>query len=227
MSTHTDSQKHSLPWFDLLVVIFGLGIVSAFWVIGVSALVSLSHSLPLTSSKAYWFISRSSGVLAYTLLTLGVMWGLVQSGGILRPTIPPPLALGLHSLLNWTSLAMAALHAFILLGDNFIKLTLGDIVIPFISPYRPLAVGLGVLAIYLMFLLALSFYVRRQLGQKTFRTLHYASYLTYLLVTWHSLGAGSDSRLLWPLYVLSIGSVGFLTMWRIANTRQKATVHKS
>jgi predicted ferric reductase len=227
MSTHTDSQKHSLPWFDLLVVIFGLGIVSAFWVIGVSALVSLSHSLPLTSSKAYWFISRSSGVLAYVLLTLGVMWGLVQSGSILRPTIPPPLALGLHSLLNWTSLAMAALHALILLGDNFIKLTLGDIVIPFISPYRPLAVGLGVLAIYLMFLLALSFYVRRQLGQKTFRTLHYASYLTYLLVTWHSLAASSDSRLLWPLYVLSIGSVGFLTMWRIANTRQKATVHKS
>jgi predicted ferric reductase len=227
MSTHTDSQKHSLPWFDLLVVIFGLGIVSAFWVIGVSALVSLSHSLPLTSSKAYWFISRSSGVLAYVLLTLGVMWGLVQSGSILRPTIPPQLALGLHSLLNWTSLAMAALHALILLGDNFIKLTLGDIVIPFISPYRPLAVGLGVLAIYLMFLLALSFYVRRQLGQKTFRTLHYASYLTYLLVTWHSLAASSDSRLLWPLYVLSIGSVGFLTMWRIANTRQKATVHKS
>jgi predicted ferric reductase len=183
--------------------------------------------LPLTSSKAYWFISRSSGVLAYVLLTLGVMWGLVQSGSILRPTIPPPLALGLHSLLNWTSLAMAALHALILLGDNFIKLTLGDIVIPFISPYRPLVVGLGVLGIYLMFLLALSFYARRQLGQKTFRTLHYASYLTYLLVTWHSLGAGSDSHVLWPLYVLSIGAVGFLTMWRIANSRQRATVHKS
>jgi predicted ferric reductase len=227
MSTHTDSQKHSFPWFNLLVIALGLGVISAFWVIGVSSLVSLSHSLPLTSSKAYWFISRSSGVLAYVLLTLGVMWGLVQSGGILRPTIPPLLALGLHSFLNWSSLAMAALHAIILLGDNFIKLTLGDIVIPFISPYRPLVVGLGILAIYLMFLLALSFYVRRQLGQKTFRTLHYASYLTYLLVTWHSLGASSDTRVLWPLYVLSIGSVGFLTMWRIANSRQRATVHKS
>jgi predicted ferric reductase len=227
MSTHTDSQKHSLPWFNLLVIALGLGVISTFGVIGVSALVSLSHSLPLTSSKAYWFISRSSGVLAYVLLTLGVMWGLVQSGSILRPTIPPPLALGLHSFLNWTSLAMAALHALILLGDNFIKLTLGDIVIPFISPYRPLVVGLGVLGIYLMFLLALSFYARRQLGQKTFRTLHYASYLTYLLVTWHSLGASSDSHVLWPLYVLSIGAVGFLTMWRIANSRQRATVHKS
>jgi predicted ferric reductase len=227
MSTHIDSQKHSLPWFNLVVIGLGLGVISIFGVIGVSALVSLSHSLPLTSSKAYWFISRSSGVLAYVLLTLGVMWGLVQSGSILRPTIPPPLALGLHSLLNWTSLAMAALHALILLGDNFIKLTLGDIVIPFISPYRPLVVGLGVLGIYLMFLLALSFYARRQLGQKTFRTLHYASYLTYLLVTWHSLGAGSDSQALWPLYVLSIGAVGFLTMWRIANSRQRATVRKS
>jgi predicted ferric reductase len=226
MSTHTDSQKHSLPWFDLLVVTLGLGIISAFGVIGVSALVALGHSLPLTGSKAYWFISRSSGVLAYTLLTLGVMWGLVQSGGILRPTIPPLLAFGLHSFLNWASLAMAALHALILLGDNYIKLTLSDVVIPFTSPYRPLLVGLGVLAFYLMFLLALSFYTRRQLGQKTFRTLHYASYLTYLLVTWHSLGTGSDSHLLWPLYVLSLGAISFLTIWRIANTRRTATPHK-
>ncbi len=226
MTTHTNSQKHSLPWFNLLVIAFGLGVIAAFGLVGVSALADLSHSLPLTSSKAYWFISRSSGVLAYTLLTLGVMWGLVQSGAILRPTIPPPLALGLHSLLNWTSLAMAALHALILLGDNYIKLTLADVVIPFTSPYRPLLVGLGVLALYLMLLLALSFYTRRQLGQKTFRTLHYASYLTYLLVTWHSLGAGSDTHLLWPLYVLSLGAISFLTLWRIANTRRPATIHK-
>jgi sulfoxide reductase heme-binding subunit YedZ len=227
MSTHTDSQKHSLPWFDLLVVTLGLGIISASGVIGVSALVALGRSLPLTSSKAYWFISRSSGVLAYMLLTLGVMWGLVQSGAILRPTIPPLLAFGLHSFLNWASLAMTALHALILLGDNYIKLTLADLVIPFTSPYRPLFVGLGVLAFYLMFLLALSFYARRQLGQKTFRTLHYASYLTYLLVTWHSLGAGSDSHLLWPLYVLSLGAISYLTMWRIANARRTTTIHRS
>jgi len=50
--------------------------------------------------------------------------------------------------------------------------------------------------------------------------LHYASYPTYLLVTWHSLGTGTDSGALWPLYVASLGAVGLLTIWRVTNARQ-------
>lgn len=220
MSTHLPSQKYSLPWFEILIVIFGLGLIIVFGLVGLEGVLSLSHTLPATSDKAYWFISRSSGVLAYLLLTLGVMWGLVQSGGFLRPTIPAPLAFGLHSFLNWASLVMAALHGLILLGDNFIKMSLADVIIPFIGPYKPGLVGFGVLGFYLMFLLSLSFYVRSYLGQKTFRALHYASYPTYLLVTWHSLGAGTDSHALGPLYVLSIIGVMVLTIWRMAKASQ-------
>lgn len=193
-----------------------------FAALGLGGILALGKALPLTSDKAYWFISRSSGVLAYLLLTLGVMWGLVQSGAILRPTIPPLLALGLHSFLNWASLVMTVLHGLILLGDNFIKMSLADIVLPFIGPYKPFLVGLGVVGFYLMVLLSLSFYLRRQIGQQNFRLLHYTSYLVYLLVTWHSLGIGTDSRTLWPLYALSLLSVALLTIWRILNTGQPA-----
>lgn len=218
MSTHLPSQKHSLPWFEILVGVFGLSLTIIFVAMGVAGVLSLGQTLPLTSDKAYWFISRSSGVLAYLLLTLGVMWGLVQSGGILRPTLPPPLAFGLHSFLNWASLAMAALHGLILLGDNFIKMSLADILIPFIGPYEPLLVGLGVLGFYLMLLLSVSFYVRSFIGgQKNFRVLHYTSYLTFLLVTWHSLGAGTDTHALWLLYLPSLSGVVLLTIWRMGN----------
>ncbi len=220
MSTRATSQTHLSPWFKIIVALLSIVVLAAFGLVAVSAGVSLSQALPATSDKAYWFISRSSGVLAYLLLTFGVLWGLVQSGGILRPTIPPLLALGLHSFLNWGALAMSALHGLILLGDNYIKMTLTDVVIPFSGPYEPLLVGLGIVGFYLMFLLSSSFYARKWLGQKTFRLLHYASYPTYLLVTWHSLGVGSDSSLLWPLYVASLGAVIVLTLWRVANTRQ-------
>jgi predicted ferric reductase len=222
MSSQTTSQNNSFPWFNILVIFLGLAVFSVFVLVGLTALVNLSRFLPLTSSKAYWFISRSSGVLAYMLLTLAVMWGLVQSGAILRPTIPPALALGLHSFLNWSAVAMVGLHAFILLGDNFIKMTLSDLVIPFVSPYRPLAIGLGVLAFYLMLMLSLSFYARRWLGQKTFRAFHYASFLTYLLVSVHGLTSGSDLNVLWPLYMVSIWSVSLLVVWRFANSRRMA-----
>ena len=204
-------------------MLLGLGAVALFGIVGMVAVVMLSQALPATSDKAYWFVSRSSGVLAYLLLTGGVLWGLVQSGSILRPTLPPALALGLHSFLNWGALVMSALHGLILLGDNFIKMSLVDIVFPFVGPYKPFAVGLGVLGFYLMLLLSSSFYARKWLGQKTFRALHYGSYPTFLLVTWHGLGAGTDSGLMWLVSILSLGAVSFLTLWRIANTTQTVT----
>ena len=222
MSTRSTSQTHSSTWFKILHGLLIIGAIGAFAVVGLYGLSALIQFLPQTSDKSYWFISRSSGVLAYILLTLGVMWGLIQSGAILRPTIPPLLALGLHSFLNWGALAMSALHGLILLGDNFIKLSLKDVAIPFASSYEPMLVGLGVLSFYLMFLLSSSFYARKWLGQKTFRLLHYASYPTFLLVTWHSIGLGTDNSVLMPLYEVSLTAVAFLTIWRIVNTRQAA-----
>lgn len=223
MSIHLSSQKHSSPWSKIFIVLSGLGLIIIFGIVGLQGVLSLSQTLPLTSAKAYWFISRSSGVLAYLMLTLGVMWGLVQSGAILRPTVPPALALGLHSFFNWASLVMAALHGLILLGDNFIKMKLADVIIPFVGPYRPVWVGLGILGIYLMFLLSLSFYVRSRIGQKTFRTFHYASYVAFLLVTLHTLGAGTDTSSLRLLYMPSIAGVTLVTIWRIWNVGRTTT----
>jgi sulfoxide reductase heme-binding subunit YedZ len=223
MSTRTTSTMNSSPWFKIVNMLLGLSALAMFGIVGMVAMVMLSQTLPATSDKAYWFISRSSGVLAYLLLTGGVLWGLVQSGGILRPTLPPVLALGLHSFLNWGALVMSALHGLILLGDNYIKMSLVDIVFPFVGPYKPFSVGLGVLGLYVMFLLSSSFYARKWLGQKTFRALHYGSYPTFLLVTWHGLGAGTDSGLMWLVSILSLGAVSILTLWRIANTTPKAT----
>ena len=63
----------------------------------------------------------------------------------------------------------------------------------------------------------MSFYVRSKIGQKTFRLLHYTSYAAFLLVTWHAIGAGTDTSALRLVYVASIGGVGLLTVWRIWN----------
>jgi len=204
-----------LPWFEIIIVLWGLGLIVIFGMVGVLGLVSLDRTLPITSAKAFWFISRSSGVLAYLLLTLSVVWGLVQSGAILRPTIPPALALGLHNFLSWAGLVMSALHALVLLGDNNPTMNLADIVIPFVGPYRPIWVGLGVVGIYLMLLVSVSFYVRSKIGQKNFRLLHYTSYAAFLLVSWHAMGAGTDTSALRLVYVTCISGVGLLTVWRI------------
>ena len=78
-----------------------------------------------------------------------------------------------------------------------------------------------------MLLLASSFYARKWLGQKTFRFLHYASYPTFLLVTWHSVAIGTDSRLLAPLYTASLAAVIFATVWRVVNTNTNTNTRRT
>ena len=60
----------------------GIGTLLGLALLGLVAMLALSYFLPDVGAKSYWFISRSSGLVAYVLITAGVLWGLVQSGGL-------------------------------------------------------------------------------------------------------------------------------------------------
>ena len=142
-------------------------------------------------------------------------------GASFAARVAPLLALGMHSFLNWLGLGFAALHGIILIGDHFIKIGLAEVFTPFLSPYRPVPVGLGIIGFYLMLLLALSFYARNHLGQKNFRLLHYVSYAVFLMVTVHGVLAGTDSGGLWWMYAVSLVVVAVMTVIRIRGSRRE------
>ncbi len=215
-TTQTDSE----PQPSLRGILASFGVIILLSLVGFASLLVIGYYLLDTGTKAYWFISRSSGVVAYVLITLGVLWGLVQSGGLFRKRVSPILALGMHSYLNWFGLGLAALHGVILIGDGYINIDLPKVLTPFISPYRPIPVGLGIVGFYLMLLLSLSFYARMHLGQKNFRLLHYGSFGVFILVTAHSLFSGSDTGVLWWLYTISLVAVVALTVLRVMATRR-------
>ena len=87
---------------------------------------------------------------------------------------------------------------------------------PGISPYRPLAVSFGVLACELAALVAVSFSVRRRIGFRVWRRLHWATYLLFVLATAHGVAAGTDSSRPWALglYLGAVGAVAFAASWR-------------
>lgn len=198
-----------------------LGIIVLMSLVGFFSVIVIGYYLPDTASKSYWFISRSSGIVAYVLLTVGVLWGLIQSGSLFRSRVAPLLSLGLHSYLNWLALGLAALHGAILVKDDYIQMDVARVVTPFLAEYRPIPVGLGIIGFYLMLLLSLSFYARSHLGQRAFRLLHYISFCVFVMVTLHGLLAGTDSGPLFWLYGASLVSVIVLTMMRIVSTRGK------
>ena len=223
--SQNDSESRPSIWAAILRI----SLLVALSLVGAAGILAVGAYLPAVGSKTYWLISRSSGIVAYVLITLSVLWGLMQSGSLFRKRVPPTVTLGMHSFLSWLGLGFAALHGMILIGDSYIKMDLPRILLPFVADYRPIPVALGIISFYLMLLFTLSFYARNYLGQRSFRLLHYGSFLTFVMVTVHGILAGTDSAALWALYLGSTLAVVALTVLRIVSTsraKQRRSGHE-
>ena len=107
-SQEAPSLQDSPPPTSPRGVLAGFALVIVLSLLGFGAVALIGYYLPQTAAKSYWFVSRSSGVIAYVLVTIGVLWGLIQSGSLFRARVAPLLALGMHSFLNWLGLGLAA-----------------------------------------------------------------------------------------------------------------------
>lgn len=197
----------------------GAAVVLPTWLPG------LSTSLLGPEPAAYWHLARSSAMVAYALLWLAMVFGLLMSNRLARAWPGGPVAFDLHQHTSLLGLAFALFHALILLGDRFIAATPAQILTPFAyAEYRPLWVGLGQLALYGLALVGLSFYLRGRLGRRAWRLVHVLSYGVFLLALAHGVMSGSDGGVfvVRALYWASAGSVLFLSVYRVLALRRRA-----
>ncbi len=182
--------------------------------------------LPLTGqTSAFWYMARSGGIVTYLLLWLSTVWGLTLSTKITDGLVPATIAYGLHEFLSIGAVLFGLIHSIVLLGDRYINFNLVQLAIPFLAPYEPFWTGLGTISLYLTAALTISFYVRKQIGQKVWRIMHYLAFATYGLALVHGLMAGSDSSLtaLKLMYLGSGATVLFLTYYRLFTLKVKQT----
>ncbi len=129
-----------------------------------------------------------------------------------------PIAFDLHQYTSLLGLAFALFHALVLLGDHYIGYSLAKILMPFSSTaYKPLEVGLGQIALYLLALVGLSFYTRALIGRKLWRSIHFLSFALFIMALLHGVGSGTDSATPFALifYWLTGGTVLFATVYRV------------
>ena len=140
-----------------------------------------------------WYVARAAGLVAFAALTLSVWLGLGMSTRLLGPKRHKAL-FGWHQTLAWTGLSMLVLHAGALLFDPTLHFGLASVLAPFASAWRPAAVAAGVIAGWLTLVLAVSFRLRKRIGQRGWRLLHYATFGAFVLALGHALTAGTDLR---------------------------------
>ncbi|MFT3895979.1 MAG: ferric reductase-like transmembrane domain-containing protein [Anaerolineales bacterium] len=213
----------SIVWVILAI---GMGTLAAVLVLP-SWMPHLAASLLGPDPKAYWYLSRGSAFVALSLLWLSMALGLLITNKIARTWPGVPVSFALHEFISILGLGFALFHALILMGDRYIGYTLAQVLVPFSSNYEPFWVGLGQVGFYTMLIVTLSFYVRSRIGQKTWRALHYISFITYLIALLHGITSGSDTSISWAqqYYWISGGALLFLLCYRIvANVSSKLAV---
>jgi methionine sulfoxide reductase heme-binding subunit len=153
-------------------------------------------SLGETLDHSWWLASRSAGVVAYLLLSASVVLGLGMALRLAPARLTPTLR-GVHEKLALIALGGVAAHALLVLGDRWLRPGLSGVLVPFAMDYRPLWTGLGILAGYLTAGLSLSYYARRRIGARRWRTAHRLIPVAWAMAAVHVIGAGTDAGDLW------------------------------
>ena len=176
----------------------------------------------VTSSPVDWYAARAAGIVAYLLLSATVVLGISMAGK--------------KKLHRWPRFAIEDVHRFggILVGtfvvihiatiaiDSWLPFSIASIIVPFTSAYKPLWVGLGIVAAELLLALAVTNRLRNsRVSYRFWRRAHYLNFAVWGGATLHSLGSGTDRSTPW-LIALEAASIALVTgaiTWRLLARR--------
>lgn len=164
-----------------------------------------------------WLIIRGSGIAAFALLSAATIWGLLVSTKLLAALVKAKPLTWFHESLGIGALLATLVHVGVLSVHEFLPFTWSEILIPGRASWKPMAVGLGILALYGLTVLSLSFYFRSWIGQKTWRLIHFGSFGVFLAALLHGIQAGTDtdSPMMLGLYAGSAIAVFVLAAQRL------------
>jgi predicted ferric reductase len=184
----------------------------------------------LDSVQLWWYVTRASGIVAYLLLWFSMVLGLGVTSKFFDRLLDRMFTYDFHQFISLLSIAFVLLHVVVLMFDRYMPYSIGQILIPFISPYRPFWIGVGVIGFYLTLLVTVTFYMRKRIGMKAFRWIHVLSLVGYLGATLHGIYGGTDTPLaaMQLLYKGSALVVIFLTVfWLVLLGLKKLEARKA
>ncbi len=173
--------------------------------------------LAASGSTAMWYLTRGAGMVALLLLTVSVILGILTTVRWSATAVPRFVTAGLHRNVSLLALALVVVHVATTVIDGFAPIGWKDAVVPFVSTYRPLWLGLGALAFDLLLAVLITTALRLRIGPRAWRVVHWLSYACWPVAVLHGLGTGSDTRSGWALLVTAacVASVLVAVLWRI------------
>jgi sulfoxide reductase heme-binding subunit YedZ len=176
----------------------------------------------LTSSPVDWYAARAAGVVAYLLLSAVVVLGVTMAGKKKLHRWPRFAVEDVHRFGGILVGTFVAIHVVTIAIDAWLPFSVASIIVPFTSTYKPLWVGLGIVAAELLLALAITNRLRNtRVSYRFWRRAHYLNFAVWAAATVHSLGRGTDRTTPW-LVALQAAAIALVTgavCWRVLGRR--------
>jgi sulfoxide reductase heme-binding subunit YedZ len=166
-----------------------------------------------------WYATRGLGTATLIVLTGTVVLGIVTATRWIGESTPAFVAADIHRNLSLLGMCLLAAHIITTVLDPFAHITVRDVLIPVGAAYRPIWLGLGVAAMWVLIGVVVSSLLRDRIGPRPWRLIHWAAYGSWPLAVVHGLGTGSDAQAPWLIAVVAscVVAVVFALVFRLRN----------
>jgi predicted ferric reductase len=166
--------------------------------------------------KLWWYVARASGIVAWVMLAIAVIWGILVATRILGRKPRPAWVLDLHRWLGGLSVTFTGVHLLGLVLDDYVEFGLRELFVPFASEWRPAAVAWGVVALYVLIAVQATSLAMKRLPRRLWKWVHMSSFGLFFVATLHAGMAGTDVTN--PVYRVVVGvmvvGVVFFSIYR-------------
>ena len=157
----------------------------------------MSTAAVIAGSQGLWLVSRASGLALLILFSVVTVLGVAGRLGSAPRWLGRLAVTEVHRTLALFSVAFLGLHVVTALLDPYVSIGWAATVLPFLSGYRTLAIGLGTLAVVAFGAVLITSLARARLGYRAWRAVHWLAYLAWPVAFLHSLTAGNDLGIWW------------------------------
>jgi sulfoxide reductase heme-binding subunit YedZ len=169
------------------------------------------------SSQLLWYTTRGAGAVSLVLLSVVVVLGLLARVRFETRGWPRFLSAAVHRDLALMTLVFLLLHIVTAVVDPFTHLGLVAALVPFGSYYRTFWLGLGTIAFELLIAIIATSLLRKHIGARVWRSIHWLAYASWPVAVVHGIGTGTDGTARWMLTIdaVCVAAVGAALMWRL------------
>jgi sulfoxide reductase heme-binding subunit YedZ len=178
-------------------------------------------TLSAAHSKEIWYLMRGTGMVSLVLLTATLVAGVAGVRRWSSDGWPRAVVAYLHRNVALLAVVFLAVHIVSAMLDPYVSIGWLAAVVPFISHWKSLWVGLGALAVDAMLALVVTSLLRSHLRERTWRAVHWVAYSCWPLALAHGFTSGTDSSTGWAraVYVVAIVVVAGAVAWRLLPRR--------